>query len=188
MTVRPQSPLTIVSRRRLKQFCIDITPFCLAQGVSENSTHTIAHGSGAMAYPEMNSMFRALEVLTNQGSLLAQGSHGGGRSWDVLERYRNLKMFNGDLKDYEEFATKFRSQVAAGDMKVDEGCGNRMQRKIDLPSTSSTSANLTSTKMTRSSYSRVRWRCSTFCSTSPRVKQMRQSAVAKGLDGWLGKG
>ena len=121
VTVRPQSPLTIVSRRRLRQFAWTSRISALAQGVSENSTHTIAHShaSGAMANPEMNSMFRALEVLTNQVSLLAQGSHGGGRSLDALERYRNLKMFNGDPKDYEEFSTKFRSQVAAGDKKVE---------------------------------------------------------------------
>ena len=75
-------------------------------------------------------MFRALEVLTNQVSLLAQGSHGGGRSWDALERYRNLKMFNGDLKDYEEFATKFRSQVAAGDKKVE-----RLMRAVETECT-----------------------------------------------------
>ena len=85
--------------------------------MSENSTHTIAHshGSVAMATPEITALFKALEVLTNQVNSLAQGGHGGGRSWDALDRYRNLKMFNGDQKDYEEFATKFRSQVAAGD-------------------------------------------------------------------------
>ena len=84
--------------------------------MSVNSTHTIAHshGSGAMATPEMTALFKELEVFTNQVNSLAQGGHGGGRSWDALERYRNLMMFNGDPKDSAEFATKFRSQVAAG--------------------------------------------------------------------------
>ena len=62
--------------------------------------------------------------------MLAQGSHGGGPSWDALERYRNLKMFNGDPKDYEEFATKFRSQVAAGDKKVE-----RLMRAVETECT-----------------------------------------------------
>ena len=97
-------------------------------------------------------------------------------------------MFNGDPKDYEEFATKFRSQVAAGDKKVE-----RLMRAVE---TECTEDRLTHNQFDEckpefdendtSSSSRVRRRCSTFCSTSPRVKQMRQSAVAKGLDVWLG--
>ena len=158
--------------------------------MSENSTHTIAHshGSGAMATPEKTALFKSLEVFTNQVNLIAQGSHEGGRSWDALERYRNVKMFNGDPKDYGDFATKFRSQVAAGD-KVE-----RLMRAVETERTEHR-LNLNQFDECKPEFDEndaefvlTSSRCSTFCSTSPRVKQMRQSAVSKGLDGWLGKG
>jgi hypothetical protein len=40
--------------------------------------------------------------------------------WDQTDKYRNVKMFNGDSKDWDEFATKLRSQVAAGDGQAAE--------------------------------------------------------------------
>ena len=34
--------------------------------------------------------------------------------WDSSDKFKNLKQFAGYPKDWEEFSTKFRSQVGAG--------------------------------------------------------------------------
>ena len=46
------------------------------------------------------------------------GGGGGGRPWDNLERFKNLAVFNGDSKVYEEWSVKFRSLVRAGNVTV----------------------------------------------------------------------
>ena len=43
---------------------------------------------------------------------------GGQKNWDNMEKFKNLKQFAGEAKDWEEFATKFRSQAGANDIKV----------------------------------------------------------------------
>ena len=35
--------------------------------------------------------------------------------WDTMNNFKNFKLFSGDSKERDEFPTKFRSQVAAGD-------------------------------------------------------------------------
>ena len=67
---------------------------------------------------EVHQLFQALEVLTMQVQTLAEHSGGRRKQWDMVDRYKNIKIFDGSLKDYEEFSTKLRSQVAAGDLKV----------------------------------------------------------------------
>ena len=42
----------------------------------------------------------------------------GQKNWDNMEKFKNLKQFAGEAKDWEEFATKFRSQAGANDIKV----------------------------------------------------------------------
>ena len=39
-------------------------------------------------------------------------------SWDTVNNYKNFKLFSGDQKEWDEFSTKFRSQVAAGERGV----------------------------------------------------------------------
>ncbi len=34
--------------------------------------------------------------------------------WDRVDNFKNIKIFSGDSKEWDEFATKFRSQAAAG--------------------------------------------------------------------------
>ena len=68
---------------------------------------------------EVQHLFQALEVLTLQVQALAENKGGGHRKrWDVVDRYKNINVFSGDSKEYEEWSTKLRSQVAAGDTKV----------------------------------------------------------------------
>ena len=43
---------------------------------------------------------------------------GGQNNWDNLEKFKNIKQFAGEAKDWEEFATKFRSQAGANDTRV----------------------------------------------------------------------
>ena len=40
--------------------------------------------------------------------------------WDTFGKFKNVKVFDGDPKMWDEFAEKFRSQVASGDGKVAE--------------------------------------------------------------------
>ena len=47
-----------------------------------------------------------------------RGGNGGGRQWDNLDRYKNLKVFDGNSKDFEEWNVKFWSLINAGDPKV----------------------------------------------------------------------
>ena len=47
----------------------------------------------------------------------AQGAGGGGE-WDTVEKFKNLKHFSGESKDWEEFSTKLRSQVGPGCRKM----------------------------------------------------------------------
>ena len=46
------------------------------------------------------------------------GGNGGGRHWDHLDRYNNLKVFDGNSKDFEEWNVKFPSLINAGNPKV----------------------------------------------------------------------
>ena len=41
-----------------------------------------------------------------------------GQDWDKGEKYKNIKMFSGDQKDWEEYSTKLRSQIGAGSRKT----------------------------------------------------------------------
>ena len=36
-------------------------------------------------------------------------------NWNTVNNNKNFKLFSGDQKEWDEFSTKFRSQVAAGD-------------------------------------------------------------------------
>ncbi len=69
---------------------------------------------------EVQALFQALETLTNQVKYLAehQQTRSGGKLWHSVENFKNLKVFAGETKEYEEFSTKLRSQVAAGDPRV----------------------------------------------------------------------
>ena len=67
---------------------------------------------------EVQQLFQALEVLTLQVQALAESSGGQRKRWDLGDRYKNINVFSGDSKEYEEWSTKFRSQVSAGNIKV----------------------------------------------------------------------
>ena len=70
---------------------------------------------------EAAALFQALQLLTQQVQAIAERSHGEGSGrgkWDYLDRYKNLNVFDGNSKDFEEWSVKFRSLVNAGDVKV----------------------------------------------------------------------
>ena len=58
-----------------------------------------------------------MRVLTEQVKAMSERGPGG-RKWDHLENYKNLKLFDGKQHDFEEWNMKFRSIVCAGDRKV----------------------------------------------------------------------
>ena len=68
---------------------------------------------------EAANLFAALQILTEQVKVLAErNAGGGGKKWDNPERYKNLKVYAGDVKEFEEWSVKLRSLVSAGDAKV----------------------------------------------------------------------
>ena len=68
---------------------------------------------------EAANLFAALQILTEQVKVLAaRSAGGGGKKWDNPERYKNLKVYAGDVKEFEEWSVKLRSLVSAGDAKV----------------------------------------------------------------------
>ena len=42
------------------------------------------------------------------------------RGWDSPDKFKNIKTFAGEQKDWEEFSLKLRSQLAAGSVKMVE--------------------------------------------------------------------
>ena len=62
------------------------------------------------------------QTLTREIRALAEiargGGNGGGRRWDHFDRYENLKVFDGNSKDFEEWNVKFRSLINDGNPKV----------------------------------------------------------------------
>ena len=81
---------------------------------------------------EAAALFEALKVLTEQVKMMAERTHGGGgeKRWDHLERYKNLKLFDGKLSDFEEWNVKFRSLVCAGNQKV-----GQLMRAVEMECT-----------------------------------------------------
>ena len=67
---------------------------------------------------EAAALFEALKQLTDQVKAMAEKNGGGQKKWDTLDKYRNLKMFDGKPQDFEEWNVKFRSLVTAGDHRV----------------------------------------------------------------------
>ncbi len=63
-------------------------------------------------------LFDALRALTEQVKLMSEKNGGGGKRWDNLDKYKNLKLFDGKQQDFEEWNVKFRSLVSAGDRRV----------------------------------------------------------------------
>jgi hypothetical protein len=76
----------------------------------------------AAAEVQIQALMHALQVLTSQVQAMAE--HGaervssGGKKWDSLDRYKNLTVFDGNQKNFEEWSVKFRSLVKSGDVKV----------------------------------------------------------------------
>ena len=73
-----------------------------------------------LAMTEAAALFEALTQLTEQVKAMTDRGDGGGgqKRWDTLDKYRNLKMFDGKTQDFEEWNMKFRSLVITGDRKV----------------------------------------------------------------------
>jgi hypothetical protein len=77
----------------------------------------------AAAELQIQALFNALQVLTSQVQAMAEQGGGervtsGGKKWDNLDRYKNLMVFDGNQKNFEEWSIKFRSLVKSGDVKV----------------------------------------------------------------------
>jgi hypothetical protein len=71
-----------------------------------------------LAMSEAAVVFEALRLLTEQVKVMAERNQGGNKKWDNLDRYKNLKQFDGKQQDFEEWNVKFRSLICAGDRRV----------------------------------------------------------------------
>ena len=67
---------------------------------------------------EAAALFEALRALTEQVKAMSEKNGSGHKKWDSLEKYKNLKLFDGKQQGFEEWNMKFRSLVCAGDRKV----------------------------------------------------------------------
>jgi hypothetical protein len=63
---------------------------------------------------------KLIDAQTAQQTANAAAGAGKSKVWDDMAKYKNINMFTGDQKEWEEFQVKFRSQVAAGDHSVVE--------------------------------------------------------------------
>ena len=74
------------------------------------------------AAEQIQALFNAIQMLTTQVQVMADASgermSGGGKKWDNLDRFKNLTVFDGNSKTFEEWSVKFRSLVRAADIKV----------------------------------------------------------------------
>ena len=78
-----------------------------------------------MANTEAVALYNAIATLTQQVQLMVEkgnqlGGGGDGKSWDHYDRFRNLKIFSGDVKDFVEWSVNFGSLVGAADVKVNK--------------------------------------------------------------------
>ena len=73
-----------------------------------------------MATAEVTALYNAIAMLTQQVQIMAEQRSGGsgGKPWDHYDRFKNLQVFSGDAKDFEEWSVKLGSLVAAADAKV----------------------------------------------------------------------
>ena len=67
---------------------------------------------------EAANLFAAMHIPTEQVKVLAErNAGGGGKKWDNPERYKNWKVYAGDVMEFEEWSVKL-GLVSAGDAKV----------------------------------------------------------------------
>jgi hypothetical protein len=66
----------------------------------------------------MKYMAEQITKLVEAQAAAVQNNGGKKMYWDRVDNFKNIKVFGGDSKEWDEFATKFRSQVAAGNGKV----------------------------------------------------------------------
>ena len=104
---------------------------------------------------EAAALFDALRLLTEQVKAMAERNPGG-KSWDNVDRYKNLKLFDGKQQDFEEWNVKFRSLINAGNSRV-----GKLMKAIESECSSSWCRS--STRGTRSSSWRRLHRCTISC-------------------------
>ena len=80
-------------------------------------------------------MAENLAKLAEMQSKNFETDGGGKRSWDHVDKFRNIKIFTGDSKEWDEFSAKLRSQIAAGDRKglavMEEGEKGMSERDVE---------------------------------------------------------
>ena len=85
-----------------------------------------------LAYQEQR---HALEIQRLQDKMTTTKPN----HWDMMNNVKHFKFVSGDRNDWDEFSTKFRSQVAAGDgggcadggsTSGGEGLGHRDECKL----------------------------------------------------------
>ena len=59
------------------------------------------------AAEQIQALFNAIQMLTTQVQVMADASgermSGGGKKWDNLDRFKNLTVFDGNSKTFEEW-------------------------------------------------------------------------------------
>ena len=69
----------------------------------------------------LEQLVEAMSRMTENINKLVEAqncAHRRNGSWDDLTKFKNIRLFGGDSKDWEEFHFKVKGQVGAGDPGV----------------------------------------------------------------------
>ena len=83
----------------------------------------------AMSTITLEHLVEAMSAMTNNVNKLVEAqttSNRGRKKWEDTSKFKNIKLFCGDQKEWEEFQVKFKSQVGAGYTK-----GKDMMEEIE---------------------------------------------------------
>ena len=114
---RTRIELLLAVFRRIKGFCM------VAKRLKSRFSLSLAASMANPVEQTAMAMFQAVQSLTEQNKVFMEriaeltrttqtGANQGGRAWDHPDRYRNVRQFSGDPKEWEEFRVKFRRITA----------------------------------------------------------------------------
>ena len=61
-----------------------------------------------------------IQIILTQNAERGRCGNENGKSWDTLDRYRDLKTFDGSQREFEEWSVKLRSLIRAGSVRTGE--------------------------------------------------------------------
>ena len=100
-----------MSQEQVEQLVVLVTQQLQAAGTLVNAQQVQNH---------VGQLFQQHQNAAQQQQQAAQLVQRKEKSWGHLDRYRNVQVFAGETKEYEEWSVKMRSVITAGDQKIGE--------------------------------------------------------------------